>query len=63
MPMKQITRANKENMLSGTFAKLHGIDIDACKRAIVDDEFSRPAGAALPRPYSTITMGDQLTHA
>ena len=56
MPMKQITRANKENMLSGTFARLHGIDLDACKRAIAGDEFSRPADAALPKPYSTITM-------
>jgi uncharacterized protein len=63
MPMKQITRANKENMLSGTFAKLHGVDLEACKRAIVGDEFSRAAGSALPKPYSTIAMGDQLSHA
>jgi uncharacterized protein len=63
MPMKQITRENKENMLSGTFARLHGIDLEACKRAIAGDEFSRPAGTALPAPYTTIAMGDQLTHA
>jgi uncharacterized protein len=63
MPMKQITRENKANMLSGTFAKLHGVDLEACKRAIVGDEFSRAAGSTLPTPYSTITMGDQLTHA
>jgi uncharacterized protein len=63
MPMKQITRENKANMLSGTFAKLHGVDLEACKRAIAEDEFSRAAGEALPTPYSTITMGDQLAYA
>ncbi len=63
MPMKQISRANKENMLSGTFARLHDIDIDACKRGIASDEFAREAGAALPQPYSTITMADRLENA
>jgi hypothetical protein len=50
-------------MLSGTFAQLHGIDLDACKRAIAGDEFSHPAGSPLPKPYSTITMGEQLSCA
>lgn len=63
MPMKQISRANKENMLSGTFARLHGIDIDACKRGIKGDEFAREADSALPQPYSTITMADRLEDA
>ncbi len=63
MPMKQISRANKENMLSGTFARLHGIDIDACKRGIAGDEFAREAGSVLPQPYSTITMADRLENA
>ena len=60
MPMRQISRENKANMLSGTFARLHGIDIEACKRAIAGDEFSRPAGAPLPKPYSTISMAGQV---
>ena len=62
-PVKQITRADKANILSGNFARLHGIDIEACKRRIAGDEFSRPAGAALPPPYSTISMADRVAKA
>jgi hypothetical protein len=47
-------------MLSGTFASLHGLDIEACKQGIVDDPFSVPAGTPLPQPYSTISMADQV---
>lgn len=59
-PVQQITRANKENILSGTFAKLHGIDLDAAKAAIVGDQFSRGAGAEIPEPWSTISMADRV---
>ncbi len=56
----QITRQNKANMLSGTFARLHGIDIEACRRRIAGDEFSRQPGQALPTPYSTISMAAEV---
>lgn len=62
-PVKQITRANKANILAGTFARLHDIDLEACKRAIVGDAFASEAGAALPEPYSTISMADRVAEA
>ena len=62
-PIAQITRTHKENMLSGTFARLHDIDIEACKRAIASDEFARPAGSAPAYPYSTISMADRVAEA
>lgn len=60
MPMKQITREQKAGMLAGNFARLHGLDIEAMKRRIADDEFSRNDGSALPQPYSTLSMADQI---
>ena len=68
-PVQQITRENKRNMLSGTFARLHGIDLDAAAAAIAGDQFARAPGEGLPEPYSTISMAEQvaasrgLTHA
>ena len=59
-PIRQIAVEDKRNMLAGTFARLHGIDIEACKRAIANDEFSRPSGAPLSEPYSTISMAEQV---
>jgi uncharacterized protein len=56
----QITMENKRNMLSGTYARLHGIDLEACAKAIEGDEFSRAPGEPLPEPYSTIAMADQV---
>ena len=57
----QITPENKKNMLSGTFAKLHGIDLEAAKNAVAGDQFARPAGEGPKEPYSTISMADQVT--
>lgn len=62
-PVKQITRENKANILGGTFARLHGIDIEACKAAIANDQFSRAPEAALPEPYSTISMAARVAEA
>ena len=59
-PVTQITDENKRNMLSGTYARLHGLDLDAIKAAIADDEFSRGQDDPLPEPYSTISMADQV---
>ena len=58
--IKQITPENKRNMLSGTFARLHGIDIEACKQAIADDQFSRATGGTPAEPYSTISMAEDV---
>jgi predicted TIM-barrel fold metal-dependent hydrolase len=56
----QITPENKRNMLSETYARLHGLDLDAIKKGIEGDEFSRAPGDPLPEPYSTISMADQV---
>ena len=62
-PIKQITPENKRNMLGGTFARLHGIDIEATKKAIAGDEFSRSTGEELAEPYSTISMADEVSRS
>jgi hypothetical protein len=59
----QITHEDKRNMLSGTFARLHDIDIEAARRAIAGDEFSRAPGDGLPEPYSTISRADEVARA
>ena len=59
-PVTQITMENKRNMLSGTYARLHGLDLDAMKAAIADDEFSEGRAETLPEPYSTISMSEQV---
>lgn len=58
-PLRQITRQDKANMLSGTFAQLHGLDIDALKKGIKDDEFARVKQNGFPTPYSTLS---HMTH-
>ncbi|MDN5757974.1 MAG: amidohydrolase family protein [Tomitella sp.] len=60
IPVQQITMENKRNMLGGTFARLHGIDIGRCKQAIAGDEFSRAEGEQLPEPYSTISLANEV---
>lgn len=62
-PIKQITDEDKRNMLGGTYAKLHDIDIAAAKAAISDDEFSRKPGEPLAEPYSTISMADEVARS
>jgi uncharacterized protein len=58
--VKQITMEDKRNILHGTYARLHGIDIEAAKQAIAGDEFSRAPGEPVAEPYSTISMADQV---
>jgi len=62
-PIRQLTHEDKAGMLAGNFAKLHNIDLEACKRRIRDDAFARAPGTPLPRPYSTISMADRVVHA
>ena len=53
LPIPQITRAHKEKILHGNLARLHGLDVDALKANIADDEFARIKANGLPDPYST----------
>lgn len=59
-PISQITEAHKANILGGTFARLHGLDIEALKAGIAGDEFARAPGEAPKAPFSTI--GKELAH-
>jgi uncharacterized protein len=59
-PIPQITYEDKLDMLGRTFAKLHDIDIDACRKAIAGDEFSRAPGEEPKEPYSTISHADEI---
>lgn len=52
VPPQQITLQDKQNLLAGNFARLHGLDIAALKAAIQGDEFSRAAGEELAAPWS-----------
>lgn len=54
-PIRQLTEQDKSNMLSGTFARLHGLDLAAIKAGVKDDEFARPEGAAPAAPFSTLS--------
>jgi hypothetical protein len=60
MPCQQITMVNKLDILGRTFARRHGIDIEAVVAATANDEFTQAQGAPLPRPYSTLSEGKAL---
>lgn len=57
--VQQITPENKRNILHGTYARLHGLDVEALKKGIEGDQFSRSDGD-LAEPYSTISMADRV---
>jgi uncharacterized protein len=59
-PIRQLTRQDKANMLSGTYAKLHGLDIDALKAATQKDEFARESNDPFPETWSTISLYDKI---
>jgi predicted TIM-barrel fold metal-dependent hydrolase len=40
MPLPQITDEDKQGLFAGNYARLHGIDLDAVKAGIADDELS-----------------------
>lgn len=56
-PIRQITELDKQNMLAGTFARLHGLDIAELKRGIENDEFARSEGERPAAPFSTFGQG------
>jgi hypothetical protein len=62
-PIGQITHEDKAAILGGTYASVHGIDIEACKKGIEGDEFAREPGEPLPEPYSTITRAGEVAGA
>jgi len=51
-PLEQLTLEHKRNILGGNYARLHGIDLEAARKAIAGDEFSRPAGQPPAEPFS-----------
>ena len=53
-PIRQITEQDKANILAGTFARLHGLDIAALKKGISGDAFARSAGEPVKPPFSTL---------
>ena len=54
-PVRQLTDQDKANMLAGTFARLHNLDLEAIKAGVKDDEFSRPDGSPPAVPFSTLS--------
>jgi hypothetical protein len=63
-PIEQLTDDHKRNILAGNCARLHGIDLDAVKKAIADDEFSRArAEDPEPEPWSTCSKWKQIEEA
>ena len=60
-PIAQITDEQKRNVLAGNYARVHGIDIEATKQAIANDEFSRARAADPdPQPWSTCSRWDDI---
>lgn len=58
--LPQITDDHKRGILGENYARMHGLDIDALKAAIADDEFARDPDAPPPAPYSTTTLADKV---
>lgn len=60
-PIEQISHDHKRNILAGNWARLHGLDIEATKKGIADDEFSR-ARRQDPKsqPWSTTSEWSQI---
>ena len=53
--IRQISEQDKANMLAGTFAALHGLDIDGMKAGIAGDMFDTAKQQPFPAPYSTLS--------
>jgi predicted TIM-barrel fold metal-dependent hydrolase len=60
-PLEQITDEHKRNILGRNYARLHGIDVEAARAAIADDEFSRArATNPNPEPRSTTSKWELI---
>lgn len=56
-PLSQITDDHKRNILAHNYARIHGIDIAATKKAIADDAFSQARrNDPEPEPWSTTSV-------
>jgi predicted TIM-barrel fold metal-dependent hydrolase len=62
-PVGQLSSEQKSNILGRNCARLHGFDLEAARRAIQNDEFSRGAGEPLPEPYSTTSRAADIANA
>lgn len=56
-PIRQITDEDKQNILAGTYARLHRLDLDKMKQDIKGDQFTRQPGEPPKPPLSTIDRG------
>ena len=60
-PVGQLTDDHKRKMLSGTYAAIHGIDIEATREAIANDEFSRARQKEPnPEPWSSCSKWGEI---
>jgi predicted TIM-barrel fold metal-dependent hydrolase len=62
-PVTQLTGQHKANILAGNFARMHGLDLDAARAAIADDEFSRATAQGLARPWTTTSKWPRIQAA
>ena len=61
-PLSQITDDHKRNILAHNYARMHGLDVAAMKRAIAEDEFSQARRRdPEPEPWSTISRWPEVT--
>jgi predicted TIM-barrel fold metal-dependent hydrolase len=61
-PISQMTDEHRRKILCENYANVHGIDIEARRAAIADDEFSKlRAENKNAAPYSTTSIADQIT--
>lgn len=60
-PLSQITDEHKRNILAHNYARAHGIDIEATRKAIAEDEFSQArAQDPDPEPWSTCSRWEDI---
>lgn len=59
-PLPQLSDQDKQGILGGNYARIHGLDLEQIKSSVAGDEFSREPGAPLPEPYATISQADTV---
>jgi hypothetical protein len=59
-PLPQLSDQDKQGILGGNYARVHGLDLDQIKSSITGDEFWREPGTALPEPYATISHAETV---
>ncbi len=56
-PIRQLTTQDKRNILSETYARLHGLDVNKIREGLKTDQFARKPGTPPAPPLSTIDRG------